>query len=92
MLYIDTNGESCDGGSDYEDDDDAGNANSNGGGGGNNDALLSAANFVFIGANIKTGKSSIRSKPAVKKVRDFTYPDQQGSKKLWLIAPESGFM
>ena len=33
-----------------------------------NGQLLSAANFVFIGANIKTGKSSIRSKPAAKKV------------------------
>jgi hypothetical protein len=70
-LYIDTNGESCDGGSDYDDDEETAttaNSSSN-----NNSQLLSVENFVFIGANIKTGKSSLRSKPAAKKVRRFFF-------------------
>ena len=50
-----------------EDEEEEPNNTSNNGNNGNGQ-LLSAANFVFIGANIKTGKSSIRSKPAAKKV------------------------
>jgi hypothetical protein len=56
---MDTNGESCDGGgSEGEEEEQQQQAHH-----------LTAASFVFIGANIKTGKSSLRSKPAVKKVR-----------------------
>jgi hypothetical protein len=65
VLYIDTNGESCDGASDEDDDEATTTAATNN----SNSQLLSVENFVFIGANIKTGKSSIRSKPAAKKVR-----------------------
>jgi hypothetical protein len=57
---MDTNGESCDGGgSEGEEEGEQQHAPHH----------LTAASFVFIGANIKTGKSSLRSKPAVKKVR-----------------------
>ncbi len=56
---MDTNGESCDGGGSEGEEEEQQHA----------PHLLSAASFVFIGANIKTGKSSLRSKPAVKKVR-----------------------
>ena len=64
---MDTNGESCDGaGSEGDERDEEANNN-------NNNIHLTAANFVFIGANIKTGKSSIRSKQVVKKVRRAVY-------------------
>jgi hypothetical protein len=56
---MDTNGESCDGGGSEGEEEEQQHAHLH----------LTAASFVFIGANIKTGKSSLRSKPAVKKVR-----------------------
>ena len=53
VILLDANGESCDGdASDVEEVVDHQSSN----------------NFVFVGAEIRTGKSSIRSKPKTKKV------------------------
>ena len=53
VILLDSNGESCDG------------DQSEGEGG---EPVECSNNFVFVGAEIKTGKSSIRSKQSKKKV------------------------
>ena len=60
MILLDTNGESCDGeSSDGSDDVDK-------------SPVEASNNFVFVGAEIKTGKSSIRSKLSQRKVSIFS--------------------
>ena len=52
VILLDTNGESCD--ADVSDGDESGE--------------IRSSNFTFVGAEIRTGKSSIRSKQKAKKV------------------------
>ena len=58
VILLDTHGESCDGEASEED----------------GEPLECSNNFVFVGAEIKTGKSSIRSKQKPKKVRPGSHP------------------
>ena len=59
VVLLDTNGESCDGDSSEADTE-------------TEQPVEASNNFVFVGAEIRTGKSSLRSKqPAKKKVTIF---------------------
>ena len=62
MVLLDTNGESCDGDSSEPDTE-------------TEQPVEASNNFVFVGAEIRTGKSSLRSKQPVKKKVTIFYLD-----------------
>ena len=65
VILLDTNGESCD--ADVSDGDESGE--------------IRSSNFTFVGAEIRTGKSSIRSKQKAKKVSIYSNRYKRRPKK-----------
>merc|ERR1712241_1604433 len=63
VVLLDTNGESCDGDSSEQDTE-------------TEQPVEASNNFVFVGAEIRTGKSSLRSKQPAKKKLNISFNDK----------------
>ena len=73
VVLLDTNGESCDGDSSEPDTE-------------TEQPVEASNNFVFVGAEIRTGKSSLRSKQPAKKKVTILYVDPsrgQSDPSIW---------